>query len=84
MAAIGSDDSMKNAAELLGFEVMIPPEDVVEILGLERTEQIYELIRPTARCPLPYVRVGKYLRFKPSALREWIEANTSAARKKAK
>jgi hypothetical protein len=70
------------ATELLGFEPLLAPEHVVEILGLERTEQVYELVRATSRRPLPYVRVGKYLRFKPSALREWIEANTSAPRKK--
>jgi predicted DNA-binding transcriptional regulator AlpA len=61
----------------LGFEVLLTPEDLVKILGLKKPAQIYELIRPTARNPLPCVKVGKYCRFAPSAVREWLAANTS-------
>jgi predicted DNA-binding transcriptional regulator AlpA len=66
--------------EHLGFEILLSPDDVVKILGLERAEQVYELIRPQARCPLPYRRIGKYLRFSPAEVRQWLEENRSAPR----
>ncbi len=68
------------AREHLGFEILLSPDDVVKILGLERTEQVYELIRPQARSPLPFIRVGKYLRFRPSEVEKWLEENRSAPR----
>ena len=66
--------------EHLGFEILLSPDDVVKILGLEKPEQVYELIRAQARSPLPYIRVGKYLRFKPSAVQQWLDENRSAPR----
>ena len=36
----------------LGFEILLSPDDVVTIFGLEKPDQVYELIRPTARSPL--------------------------------
>jgi excisionase family DNA binding protein len=69
--------------EHFGFEILLSPDDVVKVLGLEKPEQVYELIRSGARSPLPFIRVGKYLRFKPSEVREWLEANNGARRKRA-
>jgi hypothetical protein len=87
VAAIEAEGSMsvpssgdEPAREHLGFEILLSPDDVVRILGLEKLEQIYELIRPQARSPLPFVRVGKYLRFRPSEVREWLDQNRSAPR----
>jgi hypothetical protein len=64
----------------LGFECLLKPNDLLPILGLDDVAQIYKLIRSSARSPLPYRRIGKYLRFSPSELRAWIEGNRQAPR----
>src|SRR5262249_39790742 len=74
----GCMNSGTEPREHLGFEILLTPDDVVKILGLNRVAQLYELIRPSARCPLKAVRCGKYLRFKPSVLARWLEENAGA------
>ena len=63
-----------------GLEVLLGPADIVQILGLSKPSQVYELTRLTSRSPLPFLRVGKYLRFEPTAVRQWLAANRDAPR----
>ena len=82
--SVPSSAGEHQSGEHCGLEILLSPDDVVKILGLERTEQVYELIRPQARSPLPFIRVGKYLRFRPSEVEQWLEENRSAPRNRVK
>jgi excisionase family DNA binding protein len=57
------------------MEPLLTMEQAGQLLGLSK-QQVYELCRTRARVrqthPVPFVKVGKYLRFRASSLNEWI------------
>lgn len=55
------------------IEPLLTPEQVAEVLAVDGVAAVYELTRARARDPLPALRVGKYLRVRPSELHEWLE-----------
>jgi hypothetical protein len=58
--------------EHLGLEALLTPEDMRRFLRLDNVTQVYALTRKAAANRLPSVRIGKYLRFSPSAVRAWL------------
>lgn len=53
---------------------LLTPEEVRDVLRLDRVEQVYELTRSRAANRLPAIHCGKYLRISESDLVEWLEA----------
>ncbi|MFF5723656.1 helix-turn-helix transcriptional regulator [[Kitasatospora] papulosa] len=55
----------------------LTPEDLIEMFSLPSIETLYTW-RKTAVGP-PAIRIGKYLRYDPAAVRAWVESNTDTA-----
>jgi excisionase family DNA binding protein len=51
---------------------LLTREEVATILKL-KPSTVYELTRRRTRTPLPFLKVGKYLRFRPSEVYNWLE-----------
>jgi len=51
---------------------LLTVEEVARLLRVPKS-WVYEHIRPERGDPLPSVKLGKYVRFETSALREWLE-----------
>lgn len=66
---------------------LLTPEQVIEILQLGADgcspETARERLRNMCRArKIPYVKLGRLIRFKATEIEEWIEQNTVAAVKK--
>ncbi|MGX1886261.1 helix-turn-helix transcriptional regulator [Streptomyces sp. NPDC055287] len=55
----------------------LTPDDLIEMFSLPSTETLYTW-RKTGVGP-PAIRIGKYLRYDPAAVRAWVESNTDTA-----
>ncbi|MGW1226090.1 helix-turn-helix transcriptional regulator [Streptomyces sp. NPDC002530] len=55
----------------------LTPDDLKHMFGLPSVETVYAW-RKTGVGP-PAIRIGKYLRYDPAAVRTWVESNTEAA-----
>ncbi|MEV6311477.1 helix-turn-helix domain-containing protein [Streptomyces sp. NPDC051840] len=55
----------------------LTPDDLIEMFGLPSVETLYTW-RKTGVGP-PAIRIGKYLRYDPAAVRTWVESNTEIA-----
>jgi predicted DNA-binding transcriptional regulator AlpA len=58
------------------MEPLLDMEATGKLLGLSK-QQVYELCRARSRSrsphPIPFLKVGKVLRFRASSLNEWIQ-----------
>ncbi|MFI6609727.1 AlpA family transcriptional regulator [Streptomyces sp. or43] len=52
----------------------LTPDDLMQMFSLPSIETLYTW-RKTGVGP-PAIRIGKYLRYDPSAVRAWVESNT--------
>ena len=50
-------------------EVLLNAREVAELLGVEQSW----VRRATQRGEIPYLRLGRYLRFRQESIREWVE-----------
>lgn len=57
---------------------LITPEEAAELLGVE--VQTLAVWRTTGRYELPFVKVGRSVRYKAADLEKWIERNTVGAK----
>ncbi|MCG7526941.1 helix-turn-helix domain-containing protein [Streptomyces sp. OfavH-34-F] len=55
----------------------LTPDDLKQMFGLPSVETV-SAWRKTGAGP-PAIRIGKYLRYDPGAVRTWVESNTEAA-----
>ncbi|MFD9139677.1 helix-turn-helix transcriptional regulator [[Kitasatospora] papulosa] len=55
----------------------LTPEDLIEMFSLPSIETLYTW-RKTRVGP-PAIRIGKYLRYDPAAVRTWVMNNTETA-----
>ena len=53
-------------------ERLLTPQDLAQRFQVPVT-WVYGACRPRANDPLPYVKVGRYLRFEESAVREYLQ-----------
>jgi predicted DNA-binding transcriptional regulator AlpA len=67
------------------MEPLLTLEQAGQLVGMTR-QQLYELTRSRCRVrmahPIPYLKLGKCIRFRASSLNEWIqklEQNATAA-----
>lgn len=56
---------------------LLTPSDVAEMLGV--SPQTLAIWRCDKRYPLPYVKVGRYVRYRPDAVLKFLEDNTMPA-----
>jgi excisionase family DNA binding protein len=64
------------AVSLSGLvEPILTPEQVAERLQLPSSKTVYEMTRrrSSGRRPMPFFKVGKFLRFKWSEIERWME-----------
>jgi excisionase family DNA binding protein len=54
-------------------EPLMTGEEVAERLKI-KTSTVYELTRRRTRQPLPFLKIGKYLRFRWSEIEKWLES----------
>lgn len=57
---------------------ILTPEQVASLLKV-RPSWVYEKVRRRSRNPLPVHRVGRYLRFRRSAVLAWFDGTASTA-----
>ena len=55
------------------LEQYLTAEDVAKLLKVE-VKTIYGWIRPRNKNPLPYVKLGRKIRFKEASVRAWCDA----------
>ncbi|MGC2120532.1 MAG: helix-turn-helix domain-containing protein, partial [Candidatus Acidiferrales bacterium] len=65
---------VEQAKTAIVASVLISPDECAKILGT--TEGVLAVWRSTGRYPLPYVRVGRKIRYKLSAVEDFIEQRT--------
>ena len=53
------------------FEPLLTKEQIAPHLQLN-PEQVYELTRSRSADPLPFVKIGKYVRFRLSDIEKWL------------
>ena len=58
-----------SSATIIQPEKLLDAHDVAELTGMT-TDYIYALAR---RGAIPAIRLGKYIRFRPSAIADWCE-----------
>jgi excisionase family DNA binding protein len=61
---------------------LMVPEEAAQYIRLP-ISGIYERTHPGAADPIPHIRVGRLLRFRPADLDRWMEARNTARPKKA-
>ena len=66
---------MKN--EAASFDELMTPEEVCTLLRIKK-QRLYEWVHFKQ---IPYVKVGRFLRFSSEALRQWLAANSSGIMK---
>jgi excisionase family DNA binding protein len=54
-------------------EPLLTAEEVAERLKI-KASTVYELTRRRSRQPLPFLKIGKYLRFRWSEVEKWLES----------
>lgn len=59
------------------YKHLLTPEEASEYLGVSR--QTLAIWRCNNRYPLPYVKVGRYVRYKLSDLAQFVESRTVGA-----
>lgn len=59
------------------FEPVLTIEEVAKVLKM-KPEQVYELTRGRCRRPLPFLKVGKFLRFRLSSVDKWLQHGMAA------
>ena len=62
---------MKN--EAASFDELMTPEEVCALLRIKK-QRLYEWVHFKQ---IPYVKVGRFLRFSSGALRQWLAENSS-------
>ncbi|MFC9753381.1 helix-turn-helix transcriptional regulator [Streptomyces sp. NPDC056921] len=55
----------------------LTPEDLTQMFSLPSVETVYAWRKK--RIGPPAIRIGKYLRYDPAAVRTWVESNTEIA-----
>jgi excisionase family DNA binding protein len=60
-------------AERVEFAELLTPEEVCSLLRIKK-QRLYEWVHFKQ---IPYVKVGRFLRFSSEALRQWLAANSS-------
>ena len=60
----------------LNFERLLDTGQAARAIGVE--PQTLEIWRCTGRVKIPYIKVGRLVRYKPSALRDYLEQQTVA------
>src|SRR2546425_746715 len=66
------ESTNSTSAPDLDAEVLLTVQKVAQILNVP-VSWVYEHVRRSAAHRLPHVRVGKYIRFEASAIRDWLE-----------
>jgi excisionase family DNA binding protein len=64
----------------LGDDALLTVHDTARLLKVSVT-WVYEHVRPDTEDRLPFVKLGKYLRFDMRDLREYIDARRQASRR---
>lgn len=55
-----------------GFEDLLTPEEVCSLLRIKK-QRLYEWVHFNQ---IPYIKVGRFLRFSGKKIKEWLESNT--------
>ena len=77
MAATYEDETVLNATPDLGDDdALLTVQDTARFLKVSVT-WVYEHVRPDAEDRLPFVKLGKYLRFDRRDLRAYVDAKRS-------
>ena len=63
-----------------GEDTLLTPHDAARFLRVS-VSWVYEHVRPEAEDRLPFVKLGKYLRFDPRDLRAYIDAKRESSRR---
>jgi excisionase family DNA binding protein len=63
-----------------GEDTLLTPQDAARFLKVS-VSWVYEHVRPEAEDRLPFVKLGKYLRFDPRDLRAYIDAKRESSRR---
>jgi excisionase family DNA binding protein len=51
---------------------LLTPEELAEILGIS----VYTVYQYTSKRRIPYIKIGKLIRFSETEIEEWLQANT--------
>ena len=72
---------VSSAVPVLNPEPTLTPEQIAERLQLPSSKTVYEMTRrrSSGRRPMPFFKVGKFLRFKWSEIERWMEESRRAA-----
>lgn len=65
---------MMNLDEQSSRDTLLDEKEAAEILGV--TPGTLQVWRPTGRYAIPFIKVGRLVKYRPSALEEWIESRT--------
>jgi excisionase family DNA binding protein len=73
--------AVTSPATLVTPEPILTPQQVATRLQLPSSATVYEMTRRRAsgRRPMPFFKVGKFLRFKWSEIERWLEESRKAA-----
>jgi predicted site-specific integrase-resolvase len=66
--------SCEKAAAIYGGDDLVEEKVAAKILGV--TPGTLQVWRSTGRYALPFVKVGRLVRYRPSVLKRWLESRT--------